>query len=215
MATIPRPASATSSSPAGQSKTLSMKAVFSSLELPFLPEATLERAEGQGPGDPGLAQADQPLEGAPAPGAPVAVAPAGLGELPDGQGDQADGEHPEEEPPRRLLGDRLQGAGLVRLGPAAEGDPHRQVGDQQVDDAVGDQADPAQGLDRAALGGLHGRPLGPPGLVPGGHQPPAGDSATWSAAWPPRSPWAPAGPWWCPWPSGAPSRCWARPPRAR
>ncbi len=42
MATIPRPMTATSSSPAGQSKTLSTKAAFSPLDLPPLPEATLK-----------------------------------------------------------------------------------------------------------------------------------------------------------------------------
>ena len=52
MATIPRPTSATSSSPAGQSKTLSMKAVFSCLELPFLPEATLKELKARAPATP-------------------------------------------------------------------------------------------------------------------------------------------------------------------
>jgi hypothetical protein len=99
----------------------------------------------------------------------VLVAPAGLGELPDGQGGQAHGQDPEEEPARRLLGDRLQGAGLVGLGAPAEGDPDGQVGDQQVDDPVGDQADPAEGLDRPAVGRLLGRPLRPSGLLSRAH----------------------------------------------
>ena len=49
MATIPRPTSATTSSPAGQSNTLSTKAAFSCLDLPPLPEATLKELKASAP----------------------------------------------------------------------------------------------------------------------------------------------------------------------
>ena len=89
------------------------------LGLAALARGDLVRAVGQRPRDPGLTEADQPLDGPLALRAAVAVAPAGLGELRIGQGDQTDGQHPEEEPPARLLGDGLEGAGLVGLGAAA------------------------------------------------------------------------------------------------
>jgi hypothetical protein len=87
--------------------------------LAGLARGDLEGAERQRPGDRGLAQADQPLQGAPALLLALLVASAGLGELPQRQGDQPGAEHPEHEPAGRLPGDRLEGAGLVGLGAAA------------------------------------------------------------------------------------------------
>jgi hypothetical protein len=73
-----------------------------------------------------------------------------LARLPHREGEQAERDAPEEHWPSRPVGDGLQGAGLVHVGaPQPPGQPHRQVADEEVHDAVGDQPHPGDvGQDR-------------------------------------------------------------------
>jgi hypothetical protein len=80
-----------------------------------------------------------------------------LAGLPDGEGEHAETDGPQQHRAAGTVGDRLQGAGLIGVGtPQTPGQPDRQVADQEVHDAVGDQPHPGDvGQDRV-VGDLTG-----------------------------------------------------------
>ena len=72
--------------------------------------------------------------------------------LPDAEGDQPDDDHDDQDEPEGLGGERGQGALLVGLPAAAQRDLHRDHADEQVHEAVADEADPSEDLDGAVRG---------------------------------------------------------------
>ena len=91
----------------------------------------------------------------------VAVAEERLEPLPEGQQEHPDRDRPDQDLPERLLGELLHGAlGVGGALPVAEGQLDGQPGDDQVDDPVGDQADPRGAVDPLALVCLPPRLLG-------------------------------------------------------
>jgi hypothetical protein len=83
----------------------------------------------------------------------AALADGGLEGLPQGQGDHADDGDHQHGLAERLAGQALQGAGLVALAlRVAQGDLQGQPGEEQMDDAVHDEAAAGEIFERFTVG---------------------------------------------------------------